>query len=258
MVASFIYNTKAEFLKSKRTAAFWLTVVGAAFIPLVSLIKLVARPGHFIPGFKKDPWQLFINDNWQAGTFFLLPMFVILVTSLVVQTEYKNNTWKQVYASPRSMADIFLSRLIVIHSLILLAFMLFNAFIIVMACIVNLLNKGYNFFDNPVPWKTLFALTAKLYFSVLAITSIQYWLSLRFRNFIIPVGIGLALLITGFMIHQWEQLYYYPYMYPMIAFWPSFQKDPVFINKAQVFDMIWFVVVLLIAFWDMATRREKG
>jgi hypothetical protein len=258
MVASFILNTKSEFLKSKRTAAFWLTVVGAAFIPIVGFIRLLAKPDHFIKAHKKDPWLTFINDNWQAGAFFLLPMFVILVTSLVVQTEYKNNTWKQVYASPRSMADIFFSRFVVIHTLILLAFILFNAFIIITACAANLLQRGYNFFDHPVPWKTLFALTTKLYFSVLAITSIQYWLSLRFRNFIIPVGIGLALLITGFMINQWEQLYAYPYMYSVIFFWPSFQKNPAFVNKAQLFDLIWFVVVLLIAFWDMATRREKG
>lgn len=258
MVASFILNTKAEFLKSRRTAAFWLTVVGAAFVPIVSSIRLLARPDHFIPVFKKDPWQRIISDNWQAGSFFLLPMFVILVTSLVVQIEYKNNTWKQVYASPRSMADIFMSRFIVIHTLILLAFILFDAFIVVTACGVNLFQKGYHFFDNPVPWKTLFALTTKLYFSILAITSIQYWLSLRFRNFIIPVGIGLALLITGFMIHQWEQLYYYPYMYPLIFFVPDFQKKAGFINNTQVFDLIWFTVVLLIAFWDMATRREKG
>jgi hypothetical protein len=258
MVASFILNTKAEFLKSRRTAAFWLTVVGAAFVPVVSSIRLLARPDHFIPEFKKDPWQLIINDNWQAGAFFLLPMFVILVTSLVVQIEYKNNTWKQVYASPRSMADIFLSRFIVIHTLILFAFILFNVFIIVTVCVVNLLQKGYTFFDSPVPWKTILTLTAKLYFSVLAITSIQYFLSLRFRNFIIPVGIGLGLLITGFMINKWEQLYCYPYMYPIIFFWPDFQKKAGFVSNAQIFNTIWFAVILLIAFWDMAARREKG
>ncbi|WP_205512273.1 ABC transporter permease [Longitalea arenae] len=245
-------------MKSKGTAAFWLTVVGAAFIPIVSFIRLVARPDHFIRALKKDPWQMFINDNWQAGAFFLLPVFAILVTSLVVQTEYKNNTWKQVYASPRSILDIFMSRFIVIHTLILLAFVLFNAFIIITACAANLVQKGYNFFDHPVPWKTLFALTAKLYFSVLAITAIQYWLSLRFRNFIIPLGIGLALLVTGFMILQWDQLYFYPYMYPVVFFWPSFQKNPALVDKAQVFNMIWFALVLLIALWDMATRKEKG
>jgi hypothetical protein len=156
------------------------------------------------------------------------------------------------------MIDIFMSRFIVIHTLILTAFILFNVFIIMTACVVNLVQKGYTFFDHPVPWRTLLAITVKLYFSVLAITSIQYWLSLRFRNFILPLGIGLALLITGFMIHQWEQLYYYPYMYPIIFFWPQFQKKAAFVDNAMVFDAIWFIVVLLIAFWDMAKRKAKG
>lgn len=258
MVASFILNTKAEFLKSKRTAAFWLTIVGAAFVPIVSAIRLVARPDHFIPLFKKDPWQLIVNDNWQAGSLFMLPMYVILVTSLVVQIEYKNNTWKQVYASPRTLADVFFSRFVVIHTLILFAFILFNAFIILTACAVNLLYNEYGFFDHAVPWQELVTLTLKLYFSVLAIIAIQYFLSLRFRNFIIPVGIGLALLITGFMIHQWDKLYYYPYMYPAEFFIKEFEKKPGFISNARVFNMIWFVGVLSIAFGDMVTRREKG
>jgi hypothetical protein len=258
MVATFIHNTRAEFLKSKHTAAIWLTVIGAAFLPLITIIGLLARPNHFIPLFKNDPWQLLIKDNWQAGAMFLLPVYVILVTSLVVQIEYRNNTWKQVYASPRTMIDIFLSRFLVIHTLILIAFILFNVFILLTGCVASLVQNGYTFFSHPVPWKMLLTITVKLYFSILAITSIQYWLSLRFRNFIIPLGIGLALLITGFMIYQWEQLYFFPYMYPIIFFWPNFQKNAVFINSAIVFDAIWFIVVLLIAFWDMATRREKG
>jgi hypothetical protein len=259
MVTTFIINTKAEFLKSKRTAAFWLTVIGAAFVPIVTFIRLVARPDYFGPVLiKNNPWQLIINDNWQAASFFLFPMYVILVTSLVVQIEYRNNTWKQVYASPRTLADIFFSRFIVIHSLIVFCLFLFNASIIITACAANLVHKQYTFFDHAIPWKTLFGLIAKIYFSILAITSIQYWLSLRFRNFIVPVGIGLALLITGFMINQWEQLYYYPYMYPVIAFWPTFQKNTAFVHKAQLFDAIWFVVILLIGFLDMVTRRQKG
>jgi hypothetical protein len=258
MVASFILNTKAEFLKGKQTAAFWLTVIGAAFVPVINFIKLVARPDHFAPIFKNDPWQQINNDNWQAATFFLLPMYVILVISLVVQIEYRNNTWKQVYASPRALADIFFSKLIVIYSLILFCFIIFSASIIITSYAANLLQKRYTFFDHAIPLKGMFLLIVKTYFSVLAITSIQYWLSLHFRNFIIPVGIGLGLLITGFIIHQWEQLYYYPYTYPLVSFWPDFKKIPGFVYKAQLFDAMWFVLVLLIGFLDMVNRREKG
>jgi hypothetical protein len=185
-------------------------------------------------------------------------MYVILVTSLVVQIEYRNNTWKQVYTLPRTLADIFFSRFVVIHSLILFCFILFNASIIITSYAANLVQKQYTFFDHAIPLKGMFLLFVKTYFSVLAITSIQYWLSLRFRNFIIPVGIGLGLLITGFIIHQWEQLYYYPYMYPLISFMPNFQKIPDFVYKAQLFDAMWFVLVLLLGFFDLVQRKEKG
>jgi len=258
MVASFILNTRAEFLKSKKTAAFWLTVIGSAFVPVVHGISLLARPDHFVPALKNDPWQIIINNNWQAATLFLLPMFVILVTSLVVQIEYKNNTWKQVYASPRTLADIYFSKFIIIHTLILFCFILFNAAIIVSSCVVNLFQKQYTFFEHPVPWKTMFFLIGKIYFAVLAITAIQYWISLRFRNFIAPVGIGLALLITGFIIHEWDHLYYYPYMYPAISFIKDFEKKPGFVATSQWFDLAWFVIALLIGFLDMLTRKEKG
>jgi hypothetical protein len=258
MVASFILNTRSEFLKSKRTAAFWLTVIGAAFIPVVHGVILIARPEHFLSAFKNDPWQTIIDFNWKAATIFLLPMYVILVTSLVVQIEYRNNTWKQVYASPRTLADIFFSRFIVIHTLILFCFILFNVTIVFSSCFVNLFQKQYTFFEHPVPWKTMFLLVGKLYFSVLAITAIQYWISLRFRNFIAPVGVGLGLLIIGLIIHEWEHLYYYPYMYPAIAFVLDFEKRPGFVSTAQWLDLVWFVVVLAMGFLDMVTRKEKG
>lgn len=258
MVASFILNTRSEFLKSKRTSAVWLTVVGAAFIPVINFISLVARPDHYVRIFKDNPWQQIINNNWEAAAIFLLPMYVILVTSLVVQIEYRNNTWKQVYTLPRTLADIFFSRFIVIHSLILFCFILFNASIILASCAANLVQKQYTFFDHPVLWKQMFLLSLKTYFSVLAMTSIQYWLSLRFRNFIIPVGIGLALLTTGLIIHSWEHLYYYPYMYSTISFMRNFEKIPGFVAKAQLFNVIWFVLVLLIGFFDLVQRKEKG
>jgi lantibiotic transport system permease protein len=257
-MATFIATTQSEFIKIKRTAAFWLTVIGAAFIPMINLLRLVFKADHFAPVMQKDPWGIIIMDNWKASTLFLLPMFVILITSLVVQIEFRNNTWKQVYASPRSYADIFFSKFLVIHVLLLFCFVLFNLFIILFSCVANLIKPQYGFFDHAVPWRLMLEVMGNIYFSVIAITAIQYWLSLRFRNFIAPVGIGLALVITGLIIHQWDQLYYYPYMYPAIAYWPEFHRSQEFYHKAELFDGIWFVAMLLLAFGDTLWRKERG
>jgi hypothetical protein len=72
------------------------------------------------------------------------------------------------------------------------------------------------------------------------------------------MGIGLGLLITGLILHSWNRLYYYPYMYPAISFLPNFEKIPGFVFKAQLFNVIWFVTVLLIGFFDLVQRKEKG
>jgi hypothetical protein len=254
MTASFVVNTRAEFLKTKQTAAFWLTVIGSAFIPAINCIGLITHP-RMVARFANDPWKKMLADNWQPAAFMLLPVYVILVTSLIVQVEYRNNTWKQVYASPRSVADIFFSRFLVIHSMILFSFLLFSLFIVIAACIANLARSQYTFFEHAIPVKQFFTAIARNYFAVLSITAIQYWLSLRFKNFITAMGIGLGLFITGFIIHKWEYLYCYPYMYSVIMNMPQLQH---LVPKTQLFNVIWFVGGLGLALADTVTRKERG
>jgi hypothetical protein len=255
MAASYVLNTKVEFLKSKRTAAFWLTVIGAGFIPVINFIRLVARPDVFTVRMKTNPWEIIIRDNWQVSTAFLWPIYVILVTSMLVQIEYKNNTWKQVYTSPRSTADIFFSKFLVTNTLIILCFLAFNISIILLSYLNGLIDKRYMFSSHAVPWAMLWALMWKIYVSVLSVTAIQYWLSLRIRNFIVPVGIGLAMLISAFILNSWDQLYLHPYIYPAIFYWPNFKH---LVNNAEISNVIWFVIVITLSYLDTVNRKERG
>ena len=122
------------------------------------------------------------------------------------------------YASPQTIADIFFSKLIIIHCMILFCFLLFNIFLLGSGILANLLNKDYSFFSNPVDWEMLLRTNFKSYISILGISTIQYWLSLRFRNFVASIGIGLALLITTLIIMDWEQIYKVPYAFLLLAF----------------------------------------
>src|SRR5688572_18650437 len=131
MTLQFISNVKAESLKIRRTHAFWLTLGGAGFIPLVNFIRIVGRPDIFVPRMKDNPWTIHINDNWAPAASFLLPLYLILVVSLIAQIEYGNNTWKQVYTTPRTYADIFFSKFLIVNFLIIGCFILFILFIVI-------------------------------------------------------------------------------------------------------------------------------
>lgn len=254
-MASFIINTKVELWKCRKTAAYWLTLLAGVFVPGVSWLMLVSKPEHFMQKLKPDAWRIFMNMNWQPAAAFFLPMYVILVTSLVVQIEYRNNTWKQVYASPRSYADVFFSKFLVIHLLILASLLVFNLFMIVSGVAANMVVGGYSFFDTPIPWKEMLTITGKMYGSILAVTAIQYWISLRLKNYIAPVGIGLALLITALMVIEWEKIHFYPYAYTALTFFRNLNKGD---QTHQYYSYIWFVGVLLLAFWDTVKRKERG
>lgn len=256
-MATFIINTKAELWKCRKTAAYWITLVAGIFIPFVMLLMMAFRPDEFVKDFKNAPWEVLLRICWQPTAAFLMPMYTILVTSLVVQIEYRNNTWKQVYASPRSYADIFFSKFLVVHGLILTALLLFNMTILIAGYGANMVHGRYTFFDTPVPWKDMLVVTGKMYTAVLAMTAIQYWISLRFKNFIAPIGIGLALLITGIMIIQWEKIIYYPYAYTALTYFKNLNKQ----NTGLVhlnYSWIWFVAVTMLAFLDTVKRKERG
>ncbi|MBO9563011.1 MAG: ABC transporter permease [Niastella sp.] len=256
-MATFIINTKAELWKCRKTAAYWITLIAGIFIPLVMWLMMTIDAKEFVRDFGNDAWQTLMRACWQPTAAFLMPMYVILVTSLVVQIEYRNNTWKQVYASPRSYADIFFSKFLVIHGLILTALLLFNLSILVAGYGANAIHGTYKFFDTAVPWTDMLTVTGKMYTAVLAMTAIQYWISLRFKNFIAPIGIGLALLITGIMIVQWKHVVYYPYAYTLLTYFKNLNKGNAVLVHLN-YSWIWFVGITLLAFWDTVKRKERG
>ncbi|RYD92689.1 MAG: hypothetical protein EOP50_12335 [Sphingobacteriales bacterium] len=182
MAIAFVLNTKSEILKSRKTAAWWLTIIGASLVPFVITLTYIFKSEVFIPKLKDNPWNMHFAQCWEATGAFLLPMYVILVTSLVVQTEYKNNTWKQVYTTPRTYADIYFSKFLLIHLLIIGCFILFNVLMISGGFLSNLIHKNYRFFEKDIPWKTLLGMNFRLYVSILGITAIQYWLSRQRLN----------------------------------------------------------------------------
>ena len=186
-----IISIRSEAIKTRRSAAFWISLLGAAFLPFIFLLMYYFKPGHFIAALRLHPWSLHFMQGWQALSAFLLPMFIILTCSLITQIEYKNNTWKQVFASPQTTAEIFFSKFIIIQFMILLCFLLFNIFMILCGLTANTLNKGYTFFSQAVDWASLARMNFKTYISILGISAIQYWLSLRFKNFIAPSGLVL-------------------------------------------------------------------
>ncbi len=256
---SVIISTQAELLKTKRTAAFWLTFAGACFIPLMFFIALFTGNDASRAGLLKDPWGRLFNLSFQMLSG-LVPMFIILLSTLIIQIEYRNNTWKQVFATPQSVASIFFSKFITIHLMIVCCFLLFNVFLILAGVFGNLLDAKLTFLHRSIDWEMVLRRNIKTYVSILGISAIQFWLSLRFKNFIVPIGIGLALVIGAIIALnlQWKHIYKYPFAFPMLTFDFSQKLNRPYLENHELNSIGYFIAFVVLGFFDLKWRKEKG
>lgn len=250
--------TRAEVIKNRRGAAFWLCLIGSAFIPFIYFLMYTLKPGRNYARLNADPWSGHFSEGWQSFSIILLPMFVILTCSLIVQVEYKNNTWKQVFASPLSIGDIFFSKFTGILLMVLFLLVMFSVFMLLAGVAADLIHPKYTFLERPVGWAKLAKINLKTFISLLAIVSIQYWLSLRFRNFIVPIGIGLVFVVTSMILMPWEHIDKVPYAFAFISYGKAGAANGRFLYDHEIYSIIYFIFFTLIAFADLRFRRERG
>lgn len=248
-------SIRAEIIKTKRSASFWLSILGAAVIPIIFLLAYTIEPAQ---GYS-NTWDKHFLQGWQVFNAFLLPMFIILICSLIPQIEYKNNTWKQVFASPQSIGTIFFSKFLTILIMVLFLFLAFNILLILSAIIPNFFFSKFTFLSKPIDWAQVFRLNVKTFISLLAIISFQYWLSLRFRNFIVPIGIGLGLLVTALILYQfqWKHIYKVPYAFPVLTM-EGITETKFKLQNHELNAIGYFIFFTLLAFLDMRFRKERG
>jgi hypothetical protein len=183
-------------------------------------------------------------------------MGVILASSLITQMEFKNNTWKQLHTTPQSYTTIFFAKFSVIVLMTLKFFLFFNIGILLSAYIPSLI------IDHKLPEQglpVLFFLKENALFliTVLPILAIQYLISLQFKNFLVPIGLGLLFLI-GTMIgigSQWGYIAFSPYSFCFLKIVPFEIINP---ENLYLYATINFMVIMVISYYLYIKKKEKG
>lgn len=248
-----INSLNSEWLKTKRSAASWLCLIGGFFIPLIFLIiSLVKHNTINSYGTNVNIWEAHFTQLWQNMSSFLLPMGVILASSLITQIEYKNNTWKQLFATPQTFTNIYISKFLVILIMIIKFFVFFNIGIVLSGIIPSLLFDGH-FPNQNIPFLFFIKENIKYFLTCLPIIAIQYLISLNFKNFLIPVGIGLLGLIGSLIGLSWKYIYISPFSYCAMTL---VKIDRGF--NIYGLAIIYFILIMIVGHYLFITKKVKG
>lgn len=253
-MAVLIYSFRSEWLKIKRSLAFWLVIVGAVFTPSIVTLIHILRPEKVPAQFAaQDFWIGYYKNAWQSMVSLLLPMGIILAVTLATQLEYKNNSWKQLHTTPQSLTAIYLNKFLVLIALQLQLFVLFNIAVYLSAAATAAALPAVTFPTESFPWQAVLVKSGYYFIDSLPIVALQYLLSLVFRNFLVAVGTGLILLVTTLVMLSWEHAYVFPYSYGIMDYLGRFPD-----RNLHTLALAWFVFTFMGAYILYRIKPDKA
>jgi hypothetical protein len=243
-------------LKTKRSATFYVTIITAAIMPVIFLIDMIVDGPNAET--RKDPLNAVFKMGLEVLTLAFLPMFVIAVCTLLPQIEYRNNTWKQVYASPQTKANVFVAKFLLVQMLLLLLLLSFNVLMASFCVIGHFIAPELNMLNQPFNSSAWADYNVNAYVAVLAISTIQFWLGLRFKNFIIPMAVGLAMWVTGILlIFEFKPSYVnlFPYSYSALSVLPKYKQ---ILPTVQLYSAGYAALFLVLGFIHFRYKNVKA
>jgi hypothetical protein len=248
-----LISLRSELLKAKRTAAFYLAFGTGIFGVLICMLDFITDG---IPADSRAiVFDVMMTDKFQVSAFLIFPLFIILACTLLAQIEYKNNAWKQVFSSPQPKWMVFITKFLTVQLLILVFLFTDLLLMFLGAVLLHFMEPDLGVLGQPLEKDEIFKIRAITYVALLPMSAMQFWLGLRFKNFVTPIGVGIALWITGSMLVleiKADFAEYFPYSYPAMS---NFSKNHVGIDSYFWFALGYSGLFMIAGFLDFRRNR---
>jgi hypothetical protein len=254
---SLLLSLQSESVKIKRSASFYICFIVAAVVPTILFIDVIT-PSDGNTQVQQVALAKYFKMGQQVFNFIFLPLFIILVSTLLLQLEYRNNTWKQVLTSPQRKINVFFSKFITLHFIIILFILSYMILLLGGILLIKLINPKV--LTGEIPLQAILVANWHAYVSIFAISAIQFWFALRFKNFIAPLAIGFCLwFMAPLMLFSlnWSIGPHYPYSFPIQLAEMSEQKTKADIPFLHMLSIAYGLFFLAVAFLEFKIRRVK-
>lgn len=213
-------------------------------LPIVSVLIGCANY-YFNQNILQNEWySLWTQVSLFYGEFFL-PVLIAICCAYVCRLEHVNKNWHTVLTSPIPVSHVFLSKLVIIGSLILIVQTFFT---ILYFCVGKLLG---------LPWQIpmeIFGWVIRGWFASITIGTIQLWLSIRIRSFAVPIGISVCAVFTGLGMYVANLGMFFPYSLLTIGMGVLSQES---LTSSDISQFIVMNIIFIVIVSAVAIRRLK-
>lgn len=257
-ISYYLSNTKNEVIKLKRTFAFWLTIISALIFPLLFFIIYLVKHAKLIPDVGVNPWDKFMANQVENAIPALVPMFIVLITSLIIQVEHKSSGIKHLFSLPIPKWSVYFSKLSIVLFSIITTYVYFFIAILVFGSLLGLIHSDLGFLDFQPDYFKYIKMLGISFVASLGIVGIQFWLSFRVKNFIVPLAIGMTFFVIGLIASQAPESIYFPYSFNVLSISLGDKMPLTFgISTVTVYSISCFLITAIFGYLDVRRLNVK-
>ena len=244
------YNMRAleaEILKLKRTTILWSSLVTPLVIVLFMffgvILKFSSNSGTNIT---TNAWVWFTNLIFSFWALLMLPLYIVLETALLGQLEHSEKLWKHLYVLPIPRSSLYESKLIIGSSLVIVSNIILGISTILAGMSLSYIRPNLGFKGN-IPFINISQFLLLSFIASFMIIAIQIWLSLRWQNVTISIGIGMIATVIGQFLAQssnWTRIF--PWSFPGLIL----SGDSSITNQIIIISIIGGTFFAIFGCWD--------
>ncbi|MBU2525394.1 MAG: ABC transporter permease [Bacteroidetes bacterium] len=249
-----------EILKTKNAYLFVISLAVAFFIPAIYFVHYIIDYERVIPKPGVNPWGKFFFSQFSM-TPLLYSLFVIVVTSYLVQMEHKSSALKMIFAMPMPKWALYFSKQVVILCVVFVTYLIFFGLILCSGYLLSAINAEYAFHLYKPDFKLMSKVFLSSFATVFGVIALQYWISFKIKNFLIPLGIGLIMVIIGIIIFRssrFAPFFLYGYnISNLTAINPANPNTFEWLSSFSVYSLWYFLVIGIVGYFNVSKSAVK-
>ena len=211
MKTSLFRLLKGEIFKMKKENSFYLIL---CFPILVFLFAdgYITCDSTGLTEFAVNPWAFLLQRYIWPFYALLYPIVISVFCFSILDIEYKNNYLSKMPTLPVSMFDVFGTKILFAAIVLFVSSLLTYFLLLGSGFMLEYLYPAYFFADYDYGLAN-FVFFIRLFVASFAIASLQLFLSIVFKTFVIPICVAGAGTILSLIVHNWEYAIFVPYTY---------------------------------------------
>lgn len=199
-----------EFIKLKRSLVVMVCLAAPLCAATFPVMVMLNKPGP-------KPWVQLLAEGVAVWAYFMFPMAVTALSVLMAQIEHGPRMWNHLLTLPTRRTSIFLAKIVVLAALVLLMAVALYASLYVAILAATHLIPGASATGDPQWGETVVSILL-LNGAGLMMVVIQLWVALRFRNFAVPLVVGIVGTFLALAVRSAKQGVFLPWLVPAYTF----------------------------------------